>query len=90
MATTAPAKSASSSSASGHDRALVEYRVEEGLAIIELNDPPANTYTHEMMRQLDEAILSARMDDDAHVIILRGKGEKFFSAGANMLHRTES
>ena len=42
---------------------LVQYRVEEGLAILEMNDPPANTYTHEMMRQLDEAILRARMDE---------------------------
>ncbi len=63
---------------------LVDYRVEDGIAIIELNDPPANTYTYEMNRQLDDAILEARMDDSAHVIIVRGKGEKFFSAGANI------
>ncbi len=66
------------------EKTLVEYRTEGGLAILELNDPPANTYTYEMMRQLDEAILTARMDDDVQVIILRGKGEKFFSAGANI------
>ena len=66
------------------DKTLVEYRTEGGLAILELNDPPANTYTYEMMRQLDEAILTARMDDDVQIIILRGKGEKFFSAGANI------
>ena len=66
------------------DKTLVEYRTEGGLAILELSDPPANTYTHEMMRQLDEAILTARMDDDVQVIVLRGKGEKFFSAGANI------
>ncbi|HXH09219.1 MAG TPA: enoyl-CoA hydratase/isomerase family protein [Alphaproteobacteria bacterium] len=64
--------------------ALVEYRVEEGLAIMELNHPPANTYSYEMMRELDEAILTARMDDSVHVLILRGKGEKFFSAGADI------
>jgi len=63
---------------------LVEYRVEDGLAILELNDPPANTYTYEMMLQLDAAVLQARMDDDVQVIILRGKGDKFFSAGANI------
>jgi enoyl-CoA hydratase len=62
----------------------VDYRVEGGIAILEMNDPPANTYTYEMMRDLDDAILQARMDDSAHVIILRGKGEKFFSAGANI------
>jgi enoyl-CoA hydratase len=66
------------------DKKLVDYRVEDGLAILELNDPPANTYTYQMMRQLDVAILEARMDDRVHVIVLRGKGEKFFSAGANI------
>src|SRR5437588_12519384 len=65
-------------------KALVHYMVESGVAIIELDDPPANTYTYEMMRQLDEAILRARFDDSAHVIVLRGAGEKFFCAGANI------
>jgi len=73
-----------SATATATDAKLVEYRTEDGLAIIELNDPPANTYTYEMMRQLDAAILEARMDDDAHVIVIRGKGEKFFCAGANI------
>jgi enoyl-CoA hydratase len=63
---------------------LINYKVEEGLAWIEMNDPPANTYTYEMMQQLDSAILKARMDESAHVLILRGAGEKFFSAGANI------
>src|SRR6266487_2297957 len=63
---------------------LVHYMVESGVAILELDDPPANTYTYEMMRQLDEAILRARFDDSAHVIVLRGHGDKFFSAGANI------
>ena len=29
-------------------------------------------------------ILKARMDDDVYVIVLRGAGDKFFSAGANI------
>jgi enoyl-CoA hydratase len=63
---------------------LVHYRVENGVAIFELNDPPANTYTYEMNRALDDCILRARMDDEVHAIVLRGAGEKFFSAGANI------
>ena len=63
---------------------LVKYRTDAGVAVIEMNDPPANTYTHEMMRQLDDAILKARMDNDVYVILLTGAGEKFFSAGANI------
>src|SRR5256712_6871157 len=65
-------------------KTLARYTVADGVAIIELNDPPANTYTYEMMRQLDDAILKARFDDAVHVILLRGHGEKFFSAGANI------
>jgi len=63
---------------------LVDYRVKNAVAWIELTDPPANTYTYEMMRELDEAILQARFDEAVHVIVLRGAGEKFFCAGANI------
>ncbi|MDT8068166.1 MAG: enoyl-CoA hydratase/isomerase family protein [Terriglobia bacterium] len=63
---------------------LINYRVADGVAVIEMNDPPANTYTYEMNRQLDDAILRARMDNDVHVIVLTGAGDKFFSAGANI------
>src|SRR6476619_1878745 len=63
---------------------LVNYRVDTGVAVIEMNDPPANTYTYEMNRQLDEAILKARMDNSAYVMLLTGAGDKFFSAGANI------
>lgn len=63
---------------------LVEYSVQDGIAELTLNDPPANTYSYEMMCQLDHAILQARFDPDVHVLILTGKGEKFFSAGANI------
>src|SRR5207248_4563132 len=69
--------------------ALIEYRAENGVGIIELNNPPANAYTLESLKQLDEAIVKARFDSNAHVIVLRGAGEKFFSAGAdiNMLSK---
>jgi len=63
---------------------LINYRVDAGVAVIELCDPPANTYTYEMNRQLDEAILKARMDNEVYVIVLSGAGDKFFSAGANI------
>jgi enoyl-CoA hydratase/carnithine racemase len=63
---------------------LVNYSAENGIALIELNDPPANTYTYEMMRDLDDAILEARLDEEVQVIVIRGAGEKFFCAGANI------
>ncbi len=66
------------------ENTLVHYEVSDGVAVLTLDDPPANTYTYEMMRALDDAVLRARMDEDAHVIVLTGQGEKFFSAGANI------
>ncbi len=66
------------------ERTLVHYRSGDGVAVLTLDDPPANTYTYEMMRQLDDAILRARMDDDVYVLVVTGAGEKFFCAGASI------
>lgn len=66
------------------EKKLVQYEVRGKVAILTLDDPPANTYTHEMMRDLDDAIVRARFDDDAEVIMITGAGEKFFCAGANI------
>jgi enoyl-CoA hydratase/carnithine racemase len=70
---------------------LVHYDVREGVAWLTLDFAPANCYTHEMMRQLDEAILRARFDKEVSVLVLRGQGEKFFCAGAdiNMLKASD-
>lgn len=65
-------------------QSLVDYRVEDGVAIMELNNPPANSYNHEMMAALDACILQARFDESVHVIIITGKGDKFFSGGADI------
>jgi len=66
------------------DFEVVHFRKEGAVAVIEMDDPPANTYTYAFNRQLDEAILKARFDDDIAVIVIRGHGDKFFSAGANI------
>jgi enoyl-CoA hydratase len=63
---------------------LVNYSVDGAIAVIELSSPPANAYSYAMNRDLDESILRARMDDSVHVIVLRGAGDKFFSAGADI------
>src|SRR3979409_815322 len=65
-------------------KTLINYRVDAGVAVLEMNDPPANTYTYEMNLQMDAAILKARMANDVYVILLTGAGDKFFSAGANI------
>lgn len=63
---------------------LVDYSTDKGVATMVLTDPPVNAYTHEMFKELDACILEARFDDDVHVIVVTGHGEKHFCAGANI------
>jgi enoyl-CoA hydratase len=62
----------------------VNVSVIDGICVLELHDPPANTYSYEMMREIDAAVLDARMDPAVHVIVFRGAGDRFFCAGANI------
>jgi enoyl-CoA hydratase/carnithine racemase len=63
---------------------LVRSEATVGVAWIELDNPPANTYSHAMMRQLDDAVLRARFDAEVHAIVLTGAGDRFFCAGADI------
>jgi len=65
-------------------RGKVTYASGSAVALLTLTSPPANGYSHDMMRDLDEAILRARFDDAVQVLVLAGAGEKFFCAGADI------
>src|SRR5687767_865062 len=62
----------------------VTYQAADGVAVLTLNDPPANTYSYEMMQELDACVLKARMDESVQVIVITGAGDKFFCAGADI------
>jgi enoyl-CoA hydratase len=63
---------------------LVNATKHDGVMVLELSNPPANTYSYEMMRELDAHILDARMDEFVHVLMLAAAGDKFFCAGADI------
>jgi enoyl-CoA hydratase len=63
---------------------LVSYATDKWVAVLSLTDPPLNAYTHETLKELDACILEARFDDDVHVIVLTGQGDRHFCAGANV------
>jgi enoyl-CoA hydratase/carnithine racemase len=66
------------------DYKLIRSHRDGGIAVLELCNPPANAYSYDMFRELDDAILAVRMDESAHVIVIRGAGDKFFCAGADI------
>jgi enoyl-CoA hydratase/carnithine racemase len=63
---------------------LVTYASGGSVALVTLTNPPANSYSYEMMQDLDDAILRARFDDSVQAIVVAGAGEKFFCAGADI------
>jgi len=63
---------------------LVNASKHDGVMVLELSNPPANTYSYEMMRQLDAHVLDARFDEAVHVLLITGTGDKFFCAGADI------
>jgi len=66
----------------------VRARIQERVAWVVLQVPPANNYSYEMMRDIDEAVLACRMDEGVDVIVITGDGDRFFCSGADigMLH----
>ena len=62
----------------------VRARVQDRVAWLVLQEPPANSYSYRMMRDLDEAVLACRFDDGVDVIVLTGDGDRFFCAGADI------
>jgi enoyl-CoA hydratase len=61
---------------------LVKYHADNGVAVLTLDNGKVNGYSHEMMLELDDAILAARFDDAVHVILLTGARD-VFCAGAD-------
>ena len=56
----------------------------EGVALIHLNRPPANSYDKAFLDDLNAAIDAVRFDESVHVSILVSDLPKFFSAGADI------
>jgi enoyl-CoA hydratase len=63
---------------------LVTSKIDGGVALLTLRNPKANTYSYEMMRELDAAVLDARMNDQVQALVITGDGDKFFCAGADI------
>lgn len=53
-------------------------------AIITMNNPPANTWTPESLRELKNIVLELNDDPNNYALIIASNSEKFFSAGADL------
>ncbi len=64
-------------------KTLLSRSIENFVAVLTLNHPPANTLTPELLEELEAAFEALRVDDTVKVIVLTGAG-RFFVAGADI------
>jgi enoyl-CoA hydratase/carnithine racemase len=62
----------------------VSFSADEGIGVVTLDKPPANSYDLVFIEELAGAIRDASADDDVKVVVLRSASERFFSAGADV------
>ncbi len=63
---------------------FIECRREGDIAVLMVNDPPANTLTYDLVRQLEDTYFELMWDPQIKALIITGAGERFFSGGVNI------
>lgn len=60
------------------------YSIKEKIAVMEINRPPFNPLNEEIVDIMMSFLEELYKHDDAHVLVIKGSGEKAFSAGADI------
>ena len=63
---------------------LIRMKKQGHVAVITIDNPPANTWTLESLNHLTSLIRNLNDDADIYALVITGEGEKFFSAGADL------
>ncbi|WP_428775610.1 enoyl-CoA hydratase [Vibrio sp.] len=58
--------------------------IKNHVALITMNNPPANTWTADSLRQLKSLVCNLNENKAVYALVITGQGEKFFSAGADL------
>ncbi|MEK3981002.1 enoyl-CoA hydratase [Psychrobacillus sp. FSL K6-2836] len=62
---------------------FLSWTIEEGVATVTLNRPPANALARGVILEVNELLDAVENDDAVRVVLLKGEG-RFFSAGADI------
>jgi enoyl-CoA hydratase/carnithine racemase len=63
---------------------MIDCKLDGHIAVITLNNPPANTFTADGLEELEALIGELDGDLGIYAAVITGQGEKFFSAGAEL------
>ncbi|MDC5839520.1 enoyl-CoA hydratase [Vibrio europaeus] len=62
----------------------IEHKIHNHVAVLTMNNPPANTWTKQSLNQLKQLLIELNSNMDVYALVITGQGEKFFSAGADL------
>ncbi|MGO3300340.1 MAG: enoyl-CoA hydratase-related protein, partial [Pseudoalteromonas sp.] len=62
----------------------IDLTIEGHVAILTMNNPPANTWTEDTLTALKNTVYELNDNKNIYSLVLTGEGEKFFSAGADL------
>lgn len=62
----------------------IEHTIQNHVAMITMNNPPANTWTADSLHALKALVCTLNQNKDVYALVITGSGDKFFSAGADL------
>lgn len=62
----------------------IQSTINNHVAVLTMNNPPANTWTAKSLEQLKQLIDSLNGNKEVYALVITGQGDKFFSAGADL------
>jgi enoyl-CoA hydratase/carnithine racemase len=63
---------------------MIKHEIKGHTAFVTIDNPPANTWTPESLRELEALLAQLGDDRSVYAAVLTGAGTKFFSAGADL------
>jgi enoyl-CoA hydratase/carnithine racemase len=63
---------------------VVSFSSDDGIGVITLDKPPANSYDLAFIEEFADAVREAADDEGVDVVVLRSASDRFFSAGADV------
>lgn len=63
---------------------MIECSIDDHVALVTLDNPPANTFTAAGLSELAQLVCDLNANKQVYAVTITGQGDKFFSAGAEL------
>ena len=63
---------------------LVRLEIDDGVAVVRLDNPPLNLFTRSMTKTLGDVLAAVAANDAVRSVVVSGAGPRAFSAGSDI------